>query len=212
MEASFWHERWEQNRIGFHEMQAHPLLVRYFPEVAPGAGGRVFVPLCGKTLDIGWLRAQGFGVVAAELSPLAVAQLFAENGLEPEVSDLGGVVHYRAAGLDVFCGDIFAVTREMVGRVDAVYDRAALVALPEAMRGRYTEHVAEISGLAPQLLISFDYDQRAMAGPPFAVPGDAVRRLYGGRYRVEQAASVPLEGGLKGKCAANEDVWVLRGV
>ena len=148
MEASYWHERWGENRIAFHEKQANALLVGYFNKLELDAGARIFVPLCGKSLDIGWLLGKGFRVVGVELSELAVQQLFEELGGEPEVDSAGTLKHYRSSGLDVFAGDIFELSREQLGEVEAVYDRAALVALPEDMRARYARHVSDVSGAA----------------------------------------------------------------
>ena len=83
----------------------------------------------------------------------------------------GGGSHrrYSADGIDIFAGDIFEITADVLGPVDAVYDRAALVALPEGMRRRYAAHLAGITAVAPQLLVTFEYDQAEMDGPPFSI-------------------------------------------
>src|SRR5688572_14767150 len=143
-DAKFWHVRWQKNEIPFHERKPNPLLVKYFSRLSLGKGARVFVPLCGKTLDIGWLLSKGFRIAGAELSHLAVDQLFSELGLEPKISR-GAVTRYTAHNLEIFVGDIFDVTRKRLGRVDAIYDRAALVALPEKMRKHYTRHLMRIT-------------------------------------------------------------------
>jgi thiopurine S-methyltransferase len=210
MDASFWHERWRTNEIPFHERAVNPLLLKHFPALALAKGSRVFVPLCGKSLDIGWLLSCGHDVVGAELSEIAVRQLFAELGMEPSIAELGNVRHYSGKQIDIFAGDIFDVSREMLGPVDAVYDRAALVALPEDMRPRYVAHLKEITADAPQLLICYEYDQALMAGPPFSVGGGEVHRLYGGSYRLTLLESADVAGGLKGKCPARENVWLLK--
>ena len=210
MDPSFWHQRWAKNEIGFHEPQANPLLVTHFKELALLKGRRVFVPLCGKTLDIGWLLSQGYRVAGAELSEVAIAQLFADLGVEPQLSTIGALKRYSGPNLDIFVGNIFDLSGSVLGAVDAVYDRAALVALPEPMRARYTAHLTAITNRAPQLLISYVYDQRVMDGPPFSVPNEEVTRHYERRYDVRPIASSDVPGGLKGKCAAKENVWLLR--
>ncbi|RLU00832.1 MAG: thiopurine S-methyltransferase [Ketobacter sp.] len=210
MEAEFWHKKWQSREIGFHLQAVNPLLTAHFQWLRLGPGQRVFVPLCGKTLDIAWLLAQGHPVVAAELSVLAVDQLFTELGLVPQVTEYEALLHYRVApgdqcpGLEVFVGDVFLVSAELLGPVDAVYDRAALVALPHTMRADYTRHLMRISGTAPQLLISFDYDQQCMPGPPFCVNQDEVQHHYAAHYRIELLDSVAVAGGLKGVCPAQE--------
>jgi thiopurine S-methyltransferase len=210
MDRQFWHDRWASNEIGFHKSEANPLLVTYFNELALAKGSRVFVPLCGKTLDIPWLLSNGYLVAGAELSSIAIEQLFSELGITPTIEQSGGIDHYHANNIDIFVGDIFDVTRTMLGPVDATYDRAALVALPETMRSRYTAHVTDITDHAPQLLICYEYDQRAAEGPPFSISHEEVRRHYAHRYQLRLLASEDVPGGLKGKCAATEHVWLLR--
>lgn len=207
MDAGFWHQRWEKNEIAFHESKANPLLVKHFNELSLAKGRRIFVPLCGKTLDISWLLSKGYRVAAAELSQIAIEQLFMELGVQPETSPVGEVEQWSANNLDIFVGDIFALSRKVLGPVDGIYDRAALVAFPEEMRKRYTAHLMETTGQAPQLLICYDYDQSLMEGPPFSVSNDEVKRHYAVNYDVTLIASTDVSGGLKGKCPAKENVW-----
>lgn len=210
MDAEFWHERWRENQIGFHEAHINDFLVRHWPDLGVPEGGRVFVPLCGRTLAIGWLLGQGYRVAGAELSAMAVDRLFVDLGVIPEKSPEGALVRYQVPGLDVFVGDIFALSRETLGPVDATYDRAALVALPREMRRRYVHHLLHITSAAPQLLISFDYDQAAMEGPPFSVPEEEVRELYTAVCSVTRIDAQAVPGGLKGLCPATEEAWILR--
>lgn len=209
MDASFWHQRWEKNEIAFHEREANPLLVKYFKQLSLAKGSRVFVPLCGKTLDISWLLSHGYRVAGAELSKIAIEQLFMELGVEPKISGVGEVDHCSANNIDIFVGDIFAVSSKVLGPVDAIYDRAALVALPEEMRKRYTAHLIKITDKAPQLLICYEYDQALMEGPPFSISNEEVHAYYTDHYDVALIASTNVSGGLKGKCPATENVWLL---
>lgn len=209
MEHHFWHERWGSNRIGFHQSQPNPLLVTHFPDLSVSENGRIFVPLCGKTLDIAWLLAKGHRVAGAELSELAIQQLFEDLGLEPVVSNLGNLRRYSADSIDIFVGDIFDLTATVLEAVDAVFDRAAFVALPEDMRAVYALHVAHITGNAPQLLITFEYDTSRLEGPPFSISDDEVMRRYGDRYDISTLATGDVAGGFKG-ISAMETVWLLK--
>jgi thiopurine S-methyltransferase len=210
MDPSFWHQRWEKNEIAFHEGKPNPLLVKHLNELSLARSSRILVPLCGKTHDISWLLSSGYRVAGAELSHIAIEQLFMDLGLQPEISAAGQVQQWSARNLDIFVGDIFALSGKRLGPVDAVYDRAALVAFPEDMRNRYTAHLTEITGKAPQLLICYDYDQRLMEGPPFSVGHEEVIRHYAADYDVTLIASREVSGGLKGKCPAKENVWLLK--
>ena len=210
MDPNFWHQRWEKNEIAFHEGKPNQLLVAYFHELSLAKGRRIFLPLCGKTRDISWLLSKGYRVAGSELSQLAIEQLFMDLGLQPDISETGDLRQWSAPQLDIFVGDFFALSRKTLGPVDAVYDRAALVALPETMRPRYTEHLMELTRRAPQLLICYDYDQRVIDGPPFSIDHEEVARHYGGAYDLKLLASVEVAGGLKGKCPAKENVWLLR--
>jgi thiopurine S-methyltransferase len=210
METSFWQQKWEKNEIAFHQSEANPLLVKYFTELSLEKGSRVFVPFCGKTLDIPWLLSNGYRVAGAELSEIAIRQLFTELGVEPKILGVGAVDRYSAENIEIFVGDIFDLSSETLGSIDAIYDRAALVALPEKMRHRYTAHLTEITDKAPQLLITFEYDQSAMEGPPFSVSNEEVNELYGASYDLTLIASTDVPGGLKGRCPAKENAWLLR--
>jgi len=209
MDASFWQDRWQSNRIAFHLDEANPLLVHYFSRLQLPAGRRVFVPLCGKTRDIGWLLTQGYSVAGAELVEAAVVQLFAELDVEPRVSEHGPLKHYQAPALDIWVGDVLELTPELLGKVDAVYDRAALVALPEHMRSAYTRQVHRLAVEVPQLLVSYHYDQNALAGPPFSVSDHEVQRHYGDAYQLSALARFDIPGGLKGQVPAEETLWLL---
>lgn len=210
MDIDSWHQKWERNNIAFHRTEANPLLVKYFNELSLAKGSRVFVPLCGKTLDIRWLLSNGYRVAGAELSKIAIEQLFAELEVTPEISRDDELDHYRAKHIDIFVGDIFDLSNKMLAPVDAIYDRAALVALPEEMRDRYAAHLTEITNKAPQLLICYKYDQSLMEGPPFSISNEEVNQHYRNSYDLTLIASTDIAGGLKGRCAAKENVWLLK--
>ena len=200
MEESFWVERWKTGQIGFHLPAPHALLAAHHDVIA---GARhVYVPLCGKTVDPPWLRAHGHDVTGVELVPDAVAQLVAEQGLSPKTTTVGAFVHHHvpadgAAGLgrlDVLVGDALAVDAPLflaatAGLVDAVYDRAALVALHPSQRAAYVASLLRV--LRPGgrvLLVTFAYDQTKIDGPPWSVDDDVVRALFASAFTVQTLA------------------------
>lgn len=202
-----WIARWQERNIGFHEGRPNVHLMAHFSALGVPDGGRVFVPFCGKSVDMHWFLGRGNRVVGAELSEMAVTELFDELEVTPKITDLGPVQLWAADGIDVFVGDLFELTAKQVGAVDAVYDRAAFVALPEDERGRYADHVVALTGGVRQLLITYAYDESLMSGPPFSISDDEVLARHGGRFEVrklDQAAT----GGVRG-VPADEHVWLL---
>ncbi|UWQ39142.1 thiopurine S-methyltransferase [Leisingera aquaemixtae] len=209
MEQEFWQARWRENRTGFHEAAPNSLLTRHFPALGLTAGQSVFVPLCGKALDLDWLCAQGLRVTGVEFNEGAVGEVFARQGLTPEITRAQGLIRYQAGDLTLFAGDFFAVAAAHLGAVDAVYDRAALVAVKPEERAEYAAHLNRITGTAKQLLISFSYDQSLMDGPPFSVPGQAVEALYRDTHTITLAQERAADGRIGKLCNAQEQAWLL---
>ncbi len=209
MDAAFWHQRWQDNEIGFHMPDVNPLLAAHLDSVALAAGSCILVPLCGKSHDLAWLASQGHEVIGVELSTLAVESYFKERGNEPTITALESLNSYKAGNVEILVGDIFDVTKEMLGTIHAIYDRAALVALPEATRQRYTKHLMDITQQAKQLLISYEYDQSQMDGPPFSISENEIIQHYSDSYDISLLKSQKVEGKLKGQ-TATEKVWLLQ--
>ena len=189
MKKDFWLERWERTEIGFHQNEINQYLIRHWPDIRITRGNTVFVPLCGKSQDMIWLRKQKLDVIGVELSPVAVRSFFAENGLDPVTSIHGNFDQCEADHIRILCGDFFDLGADSLKQVSAVFDRASLVALPPEMRERYARHMLEILPSGTQiLLITFEYDQSKMSGPPFAVTREEVYKLYQGATAVELLA------------------------
>jgi len=209
MQKDFWFQKWAVKDIGFHQKESNPHLISNFEKLSLKKGDRVFLPLCGKTLDIAWLLSQGYRVAGAELVETAIEELFLELKLKPQIIQEGKLKHYSAKNIDIFVGDIFDLTKEILGKVDAVYDRAALVALPLDLRMRYAEHLMEITDRAPQLLVVYEYNQSEMPGPPFSINEVEVKKHYENDYAIKLIASADVPGGMRGQISAKENVWLL---
>lgn len=179
MEKDFWLERWKREEIGFHQDEFNPHLRQYWQELQLARDSTIFVPLCGKSRDMLWLREQGYQVLGVELSVIAVQAFFNENGLIPQHARVGEFDRFEANGIRILCGDFFDLSKDEMTDVGAVYDRASLIALPAEMRKRYVRHLTGILPPATQiLLIALDYPQPEMQGPPFPVPVGEVEALY----------------------------------
>ena len=217
MKAEFWHERWEKNQIGFHQSKVNTHLQDFWGRLQLPVGGTatVFVPLCGKSSDMLWLRSQGCQVLGIELNRIAVRDFFAENNLQPEISQHGALERWQADGIVIFCGDFFALTTADVTQCHAIFDRAALIALPPEMRPDYIEHMRQLfpAGL-DTLLVTLEYDQSIAGGPPFSVPDIEVHGYFTAHYQVDllraEDALDDLPGLKKrGVPAVDEKAWLL---
>lgn len=186
MEQAFWLQHWREGRIGFHQSKVLPLLQKHWPSLALAPGSKVFVPLAGKSLDMAWLARQGYRVLAVELSELAVQQFFAEHGWTPDTWSSPYGMHYSAGPIEVIRGDAFGLDAAALADCAAVYDRAALVALPAAMRQAYArELMARLPSGCGGLLVTLEYPQHEMDGPPFSVPEAEVRQHYTPHWDVQ---------------------------
>lgn len=178
MEADFWHSRWQEGRIGFHQSDVNDFLKNWWPSLKLPAQSSVFVPLCGKSKDMLWLAAQGHQVIGVELSEIAAQDFFAEQNVQPDIEQEGTFVRYSANGVSIWCGDFFDLTPTDLQSVTGVFDRAALIALPKDMRQRYAEHLRTLLPAGCQLvLVGMEYDEVQMTGPPFNVPWSEITAL-----------------------------------
>lgn len=209
-ENSLWLKRWENREIGFNQAMVNSFMVKYFDSLNLSEESSVLVPLCGKTIDIAWLLEKGHAVIGVELSEQAVIELFDELGVVPAISIVGELTLYSADSLQIYVGDIFKVTSEMLGKVDAIYDRAALVALTTGVRVAYTKHLRELTDNASQLLLCFEYDQSLMNRTPYSVEEREVRKHYEEHYDLELLTREEIAGGFKGGLAASDVVWLLK--
>ena len=186
MEPTFWQERWARNQIGFHLPEVNPYLQRHWPQLALAEGSKVLVPLCGKSLDLMWLASHGLRVMGVELSEQAVEAFFSEQNLVPRITRRNAFTVYQADLIEVWCGDFFALDAEALIGCIALYDRAALIALPPLMRAQYAEQLSRLLPSGCQgLLITLDYDQTQKAGPPFAVTDEEVKVLFGSDWTLK---------------------------
>ena len=178
MENSFWHKCWERNTLGFHQSDVHPLLVEYFTSLALPSDRHVFVPLCGKTLDMVYL-AQSMQVTGNEISDIACHDFFLDNNLEFKSQTLGAFKHYSCQQLALWQGDFFKLSSKAIDTVDWIYDRAALIALPKVMQQKYVEHLKTFFSSQTRLfLVTVEFPQAQLSGPPFAVTEADVNSLF----------------------------------
>jgi thiopurine S-methyltransferase len=187
VQPDFWHDRWRTAQIGFHRSSVDDNLIQHWRDLSLPKAARVLVPLCGKSLDLLWLRDQGHAVVGIELSDIALQAFFMENSVAARRRALPHFDHYEAENLECYRGDLFELTPERLGEVAAVYDRASLVSWAPEQRGRYVEHLWALTGTGTQtLLVTLEYPQAQMKGPPFSVDSEEVHRLYSRHHSIHE--------------------------
>jgi thiopurine S-methyltransferase len=187
LQPEFWHERWRIGQIGFHQSAVDQHLKRYWPDLGVANHSRVFVPLCGKSLDLLWLRERGHSVAGVELSAVALESFCMEHGVPARRRILDDFDVYEAVKLQLYCGDFFSLTPELLGPVSAVYDRAALISWKPELREAYVARVAALTNPGTQtLLITMEYPQAQMSGPPFSLSAGDVDRLYARSHAIQE--------------------------
>lgn len=186
MEPSFWEARWRKNHIGFHLTDVNPLLIAYLHRLNLQQGDTIFVPMCGKSLDMIYLYEQGFRVIGVELSEIAVRAFFTENNLGYTKSNFGRFLKFESEGITILCGDIFHLRNNHIASAVASFDRAALFAFPPEMRHRYVHHFNHIFPASFKiLLVTLEYPQHEISGPPFSVEESEIRQLFSNWNSIE---------------------------
>ncbi|MEE8389129.1 MAG: thiopurine S-methyltransferase [Acidiferrobacterales bacterium] len=186
MDHDFWRDKWQNKSIGFHQTEVNHYLQKYIDELALASADTVFVPLCGKSLDMWWLHKQGFNVIGIEISEIAASSFFTEAGKQACNIKHGDFVSWKYADVEILCGDFFDLNADVLGKVDAVFDRAALIALPLEMRAKYIDQLGHLllSGTRG-LLVTLEYPQDEMTGPPFSVTEQEVDKLYARNFQLD---------------------------
>lgn len=189
MQPEFWQARWSEGQIGFHQAEYNRHLLRFVDTMPRPEGGRVLVPLAGKTKDLTLLTERGHEVVAVELVEVAAASYFHERGAPFSRRIGSGYPVLEGAGVEAHVTDFFEVDPERVGPFDWIFDRAALVALPPEMRASYVPHLVRFVEAGGQaLVVTFGYAQEAVSGPPFSVPDEEVEARLSPHGRLERLA------------------------
>jgi thiopurine S-methyltransferase len=188
LDNQLWLQSWREQRTDFHQKAVNPLLSKFWPSLELAHGSRVFVPLCGKSLDMIWLTQQGHEVLGVELSPVAVKDFFRENGLNPVKRKIGQFTLWSHGSLSILCGDYFALSQADIGPLDTVYDRAALTALPANARALY---IAQLSRLVPKnakifLLTIEDAMEDATLAQAIGVD-EEIAKLYSAEFNIDLA-------------------------
>ena len=186
MEISYWKARWQKDKTGWHMDTVYPYLPTYWPRLQLKEGATILVPLCGKSLDLAWLKIRNYTVIGVEVSEKAALDFFLKNDMTFEKFTKNSFTVYQSDNLAIWAGDFFKLKREHLTKVDGIYDKAALIALPKARRKRYAEKLKSFCQPTTQILMNtFEYEQEEMNGPPFAVFFNELKELFGQHFTIE---------------------------
>ncbi len=209
---TLWHKRWEEGRIGFHRETVNAHLQTHADALLEGAR-RILVPLCGKSVDMPWLAERGVEVVGVELVDRAVREFWSMLGVTPEEDAFHAFVRTISGPITVLQGDIFQAQLTHIGTVDAVYDRAAMIAMPPDQQQRYADHLLRL--LRPggrMLLVTLDMPRPLTQGPPFSVPPERVQALFSAAAEVRSMETLMLKPETESKLASWGVDWAREGV
>lgn len=193
MELSYWQARWEKDKTGWHMQQVYPHLKTYWHKLGLKEGATVLVPLCGKSLDLLWLKERNLEVIGVELSEKAAEIFFDKHELPYQKKKYGNFTHFRSENLSIWNGDFFKLKPDALPTVDAIYDKAAMIALPPERREVYARHILGFCHSQSQILMNtFEYPQEEMLGPPFSVPEKEIKHYYGKYFKIDLLAETDI--------------------
>ncbi|GKY92795.1 hypothetical protein MPSEU_000249200 [Mayamaea pseudoterrestris] len=210
-----WKSRWDDNKIGWHEASPHESIINHghllFPTVNDHAALtadssscskplRVFVPLCGKSVDMAYFAKQDFvqevvGVDGIQKALDAFAAEHADLNLQP-AEPIGQYDQLKGEKITLLRGDFFEMDEaDTSGRFDVIFDRASMVAIEPSLREDYLKTIGRL--LAPGgkiLLVTIERTSGTdedKGGPPFSIPEAEVRRLYEAQTWVDSVSILP---------------------
>jgi thiopurine S-methyltransferase len=188
-----WLKRWEENNIGWHHVEFNQHLLNHWHTLFLPTGSLVLAPLCGKSRDMFWLAEQGYRIRGIELSQLAVEHFFSERNLKPTVQSSEHYERWTQGPYELLCGDIFDLPHLDNSDIDAVYDRASLIALNPFQRKQFAQTLIEVlPNHVKILLVTLEYPQDEMAGPPYSVLEEEVRNLFEPNFNITLLHSLNL--------------------
>jgi len=186
MGLNFWLDSWKDNKIPFHQKQINPILKQQINHLNLSKGDIVLVPLCGKSLDMLWLAELGYKVIGVELSEIAVEEFYTESNIIPTIDVYAGYKHYKSESIDIICGDFFNIDLSTIKTINAIYDRAALIALPNKLRESYIKRISEISQKGVKVLLIVIESQEKNIGPPYQIDVNDITKLYSRDFLVDK--------------------------
>ena len=192
-----WFDRWKDNRIGFHQNEISPYLLKYAHKL--NKNNTVFVPLCGKSLDMLYLSDNFANVIGVELVKDACDAFVKENNLKATIKEKECFVDYKITNknkenIELLCGDIFDIKPKHIKQSIDIFDRASLVALDKEDRAKYAILMIELMSVGSKmLLVSLEYKQSERNAPPYSVDEQEIQELYANSCKIEMLERVDIK-------------------
>lgn len=185
MNKKNWLEKWKKKETKFDQMQVNPYLIKYEKIFESLEGKKIFIPLCGKSIDILWFLTHGAEVIGVEFSEVAIETFLSENNLIYKKVDKHPFIFYHADSLKFICGDLFQLEKNDVGEFDWIYDRASLIALDDMARVQYANKIFQLSSNQSKMfLITLSYGTTTLEPPPYSVTDEEVYSLFSKNFQI----------------------------
>lgn len=177
MNKVFWNNKWENNEIGFHQNNVTPLLKKYLHYFLDKNSIKksCLLPLCGKTFDLIYLSEFFKEVTGVELIKKAIEDFYIENNLEMRTRNSS----ISSKNIEIFNEDFFSFNKSENKKYSYIFDRASLIAISPVSREKYVQSIKRsMSTNCKIFLITIEYKQDQIEGPPFSLSDDDVKSLF----------------------------------
>ncbi|KAI5622776.1 putative thiopurine S-methyltransferase, partial [Silurus asotus] len=175
---------------------------------------RFFFPLCGKAVDMKWLADMGHVIVGVDISEIGIKQFFEEQNLEYKEEPVPAIpeakVHLISiyllyelklrtlkygtffcfqssdAKISLYKCNLYEFSSAIEGQFGGIWDRGSLVAINPCDRQKYASLIMSLMDKdCKYLLNTLEYNPELYKGPPFFVPEEVVKSLYGNACDIE---------------------------
>merc|ERR1712032_697639 len=190
MDNQAWNARWENNTASWHADEARTEILNLMKSNVTDFKGKVFVPLCGASLDMVWLAEQGLQVVGVEVSRLAIDKFFQEIYIKDDYdiisfNETSTIIH-KAGNITIYEADLYNCQELMSEPAfDLIFDRASLIAINWEDREKYINLMLKLLGDKISKLSYFlqgmDYNKGEHLGPPHIFNEASCQHYFGGK-------------------------------
>lgn len=189
MTVGMWKECWNTPNVEFHNPQLNELFVKYHQRMLTRPGMRIFVPLCGKAVEMKWLVDHGHKVVGLEAAPVPCKAFFEENGIPYNVKEMKGIHGEKYESLDhnivIYSCDFFLFTADICGEFDGIWDSGGLNSMDVEDREAYIRRIRTLMGKGCVNLTEFVNFDKSMVDITWSMTKEELQKVFGEGFIVE---------------------------